>query len=168
MSSSCKNSPDKFCFICGEITLCSEKRNVTPKLRDAYFKYFGITLKQDEWWQPKYVCGVCYVNMHQCVNFANKKMPFRRPMIWSEPYHPDNCYFCATNATGAGYRRGVKRRGKVQYPDVESVKKSVPYDDINYSSPQPLSQVLNALPPPSTNDDSMTLSSNGELFVRIK
>jgi len=59
MSSSCKNSPDKFCFICGEITLCSEKRNVTPKLRDAYFKYFGITLKQDEWWQPKYVCGVC-------------------------------------------------------------------------------------------------------------
>ena len=34
MPRNCVNSPDSFCYICGEVTFASEKRNITAVVKD--------------------------------------------------------------------------------------------------------------------------------------
>ena len=38
---SCKNDPDIFCYICGELTLLKYRRNLTDKIKRLYYAYFG-------------------------------------------------------------------------------------------------------------------------------
>ena len=136
----------------------------TPKLRDAYVKYFGMILKQDEWWHPKYVCGVCYVNLYQCVNYVHKRMPFCRSMIWSEPHHPDDCYFVQQVQLALGTKKewNVKVKYNIQMLNQSRNLSQAMIHLVNHSeSPSDVlrQEILDALPPPSLNDDSIPLST---------
>jgi len=49
MSRSCVNSVDLFCYVCGEVTLASQRRSLTPLIKKAYHLYFSCKLgDQDE------------------------------------------------------------------------------------------------------------------------
>ena len=41
---SCKNDPDTFCYICGELTLLKYRRNLTDKIKRLYYAYFGCAI----------------------------------------------------------------------------------------------------------------------------
>jgi hypothetical protein len=40
----CVNSPNSFCYICGEYILKKQHRNITEFVKRVYFAYFGIKL----------------------------------------------------------------------------------------------------------------------------
>ena len=42
---SCKNNPNTFCYICGELTLLKYRRNLTDKIKPLYYAYFGLRLE---------------------------------------------------------------------------------------------------------------------------
>ena len=56
---SCKNDPDTFCYICGELTLL-KYRTLTDKIKSLYYAYFGCAVgNQDKVWSPQYCCLDC-------------------------------------------------------------------------------------------------------------
>jgi len=49
MSRFCVNSMGLFSYVCGEVTLASQRRFVTPLIKKSYHLYFGCKLgDQDE------------------------------------------------------------------------------------------------------------------------
>ena len=79
----CINDPNKFCYICGELTFEHEKRAIDKTLYNLYHAYFGMPLgDQDKEWTPHIVCQACFINLY---NWACKKLtslPFGIPMVW--------------------------------------------------------------------------------------
>jgi len=62
MSRSCVKSADLFCYVCGEVTLVSQKHSITPLIKKAYHLYFGRKLgNQDKKWVPHIVCKSCAI-----------------------------------------------------------------------------------------------------------
>lgn len=59
-------------------------------------------------------------------------MPFACPMYWMEIVNHENCYFCKTNVSGFN----KKNKSAIQYADVSSVIKPIPYND-NEDGPLP-------------------------------
>ena len=98
-SRSCKNSPDVFCYVCGEFTTKSQRRPISNFMKTAYRFYFGCQLgDQDKQWAPQVTCNRCYVKLTQWLQRKKDHLPFTAPMIWCEPTnHHDNYYFCMTN-----------------------------------------------------------------------
>ncbi|UYV82275.1 hypothetical protein LAZ67_21001540 [Cordylochernes scorpioides] len=69
---------------------------------------------------------------------GERHMPFAVPMIWREPKdHSSDCYFCLTKTTGIT----SKSRHTVEYPDLPSAMRPVPYSDI-LPVPQPPENVI--------------------------
>lgn len=126
MSRKCKNDPDKFCYICGEITFVSQRRNLTPLIKKLYESYFGFPVRQqDKVWVPHICCVTC-VGLLTGWEKRSRSMPFGIPMIWMEPInHSTNCYFCLTNTKGFT----IKTKKQVKYPDVSSAKKPIPHSE---------------------------------------
>ena len=57
---SCKNDPDTFCYIRGELTLLKYRRNLTDKIKRLYYAYFGCAVGDlDKVWSPHYCCLDC-------------------------------------------------------------------------------------------------------------
>ncbi|KYN16532.1 hypothetical protein ALC57_11193 [Trachymyrmex cornetzi] len=57
---SCVNSPDKFCYICGQYTCEKQRLNINDFVTTAYFNYFGRKIEnQDKNWVPHKVCQSC-------------------------------------------------------------------------------------------------------------
>ena len=53
MGRKCLNSPNKFCYICGNFTPERWKYPITNKIKDAYKHYFNISIiNQDKSWAP--------------------------------------------------------------------------------------------------------------------
>jgi len=56
MSRSCVNSADLFFYVCGEVTLATNRRSITPLIKKAYHLYVGCKLgDQDKKWAPHIV-----------------------------------------------------------------------------------------------------------------
>jgi len=98
----CINSPDKFCYICGELTVLKQQVNITDFVKKVYFAYFGLKIgDQDKAWAPHKVCRRCVEDLRNL--FIDKKTAFRFgiPMVWREQKnHNDDCYFCTCNVKG--------------------------------------------------------------------
>ena len=43
-SSSCKDHPDLFCYICGKLKITDERNRGTEFIQKAYHAYFGVQL----------------------------------------------------------------------------------------------------------------------------
>ena len=46
---SCKNNPDRFCCICGQLTLLKYLRNLTDKIKRLYYAYCGCAVGDQDW-----------------------------------------------------------------------------------------------------------------------
>lgn len=98
----CKNDPDRFCYICGQITLPNRKSKITSFVKKMYQAYFGIKLgDQDKSFAPHICCKTCVEGLRRWSNKKQKSLPFGIPMVWREGKdHITDCYFCMTNLEG--------------------------------------------------------------------
>ena len=65
-SRSCKNDPDRFCYICGEWKTVDNRKSITDFVRKAYYAYSGIKLgDQDKPWAPHVVCKAYVERLRQ-------------------------------------------------------------------------------------------------------
>ncbi len=104
MPRECKNSPDKFCYICGSVTLRQYKRQLTQRVKKLYELYFGCKVgDQDKSWAPHICCVRCTSSLSAWVKGKGTGLMFGVPMVWREPKdHSTDCYFCLTDIKG-GY-----------------------------------------------------------------
>jgi len=130
MSRSRLNSADLLCYVCGEVTLASQRRSITPLIRKAYHLYFGCKLgDQDKKWEPHIVCKSCAIRLGAWINRKGMTMPFAVPVVWREPSnHSSDCYFCLTSPVASGMNRKKKRR--IDYPNILSAIRPVPHGKI--------------------------------------
>jgi hypothetical protein len=85
MQQKCVNSADKFCYICGDVTISSQKRAITPIIRKAYHLYFGCQIgDQDKSWAPHISCNTCVANLRKWLSRQRRSMPFAVPMVRRE------------------------------------------------------------------------------------
>lgn len=98
----CKNDPDRFCYICGQVTLPNRKSNITDFVKKMYLAYFGFKLgDQDKSFAPHICCKTCVEGLRRWSTKKQKSLPFGIPMIWREGTdHITDCYFCMTNLEG--------------------------------------------------------------------
>jgi hypothetical protein len=96
------NSPDIFCYICGQFVIKKQRRNIQDFEKKAYYAHFGMKLgDKDKSWAPHKVCCICVEELRQWTQGMKKSLPFGIPMIWREPgNHSDDCYFCSCNVQG--------------------------------------------------------------------
>ncbi|ESN97698.1 hypothetical protein HELRODRAFT_177753 [Helobdella robusta] len=131
---SCLNEPDNFCYICGQFTPRDQRKNLSNRIKIAYYHYFGVKVAdQERTWAPHICCSVCYVGLTQWLNGKRKQIPFAIPMIWREPRdHHSDCYFCMTNIQG----HSKKTKASILYPNCSSAIKPVPHS-VEYPVPTP-------------------------------
>ena len=117
---SCANSPDAFCYICGEYTLKHQRKGIKDFVKQSYFAYFVVKLGDQD--KPHKVCKTCVENLRLWKNGKIKGLRFGVHMLWRGPqnYH-DDCYFCMVKIKG--FNRYKKR--KWEYPDLKSARRPV-------------------------------------------
>lgn len=122
MPRKCINHVDNFCYICGELTFKSQRRNLTPLIKKCYQRYFGCQVGDfDKNWAPNTCCVSCVRLLTGWKN-GTHHMPFAIPMIWREPKdHFTDCYFCLTNIKGIT----SKTKYTVKYPNLQSAIRPV-------------------------------------------
>lgn len=125
MNRKCRNDPNRFCYICGQVTLSDRQSPITNFVKKSYHAYFGVKLgDQDKAFAPHICCKTCVEGLRRWSNKKQKCLPFGIPMVWREGRdHTMDCYFCMTNLDG------INRKNKqhVKYPDVPSAIKPVPH-----------------------------------------
>jgi len=123
------NSADLFCYVCGEVTLTSKRRSITPLIKKAYHLYFGCKLgDQDKKWAPHIVCKSCAIRLGGWINCKGMTVPFAVPMVWMEPSnHISDGYLCLTPPVASGMDRKQKQR--FDYPNIPSAIRTVPHGE---------------------------------------
>lgn len=125
MSRKCLNNTDSFCYICGHVIFVNESRNLTPRVKELYEKYFGCKVgDQDKSWAPHVCCKKCTSNLCRWSKGNLKALPFGVPMIWREQHdHTNDCYFCVTKTKGYNNNN----RNNINYPNLKSAIRPVPH-----------------------------------------
>lgn len=125
----CKNSPDDFCYVCGEyIKLVEWKKRISKAHERAYLSYFGINITdQTKNWIPHSICRDCHLGlirwMNDCDGYSGLK--FSKPMCWHEPKnHTTDCYFCLTRIDAD--------TGTVEYANVISATKPIANQTVTF------------------------------------
>ena len=74
----CINNPDKFCYICGKVTLLNQKSYITPLNKKRKLQgLFRIDLgDQDKPFSLHICCKTCTVILHRCNNKKIKSLNF--------------------------------------------------------------------------------------------
>lgn len=146
MNRKCRNDPDRFCYICGKVTLSERQSPITNFVKRSYHAYFGVKLgDQDKAFAPHICCKTCVEGLRRWSNKKQASLPFGVPMVWREGRdHVTDCYFCMTNLDG------INRNNKqhVKYPDVPSAMRPVPHGP--------------GIPIPAPPDKLESLSDSGE------
>ena len=127
MPRKCKNHPNSFCYVCGSFIPKSQRRPITPVLKNLYQQYFQIPLgDQDKDWAPHVICTSCSNGLRDWLNRRKTSMPFAIPMVWRESKnHIDDCYFCCVNVVGFS----TKNKNTIVYPNLDSARRPIPHDD---------------------------------------
>ena len=117
-SRGCVNSPDSFCYICGELVVKKQLRKITDFVGKVYFAYFGVRVgEQDKSWASHRVCSSCVEGLRMWFKGKVKSFRFGVPMIWREPRdHSDDCYFCSCNIQG--YNLKKQKRNLLPEPSI--------------------------------------------------
>ncbi|GBM40794.1 hypothetical protein AVEN_80802-1 [Araneus ventricosus] len=117
--------PKKFFYICGELTIKKEQRNITDFVKKLYFDYFGVKLgDQDKSCFPHIICCICLEELKQWLSEKQKSLRFGIPMIWRETSNQsDEFYFCSLNV----HVFNAKNRKGIIYPNIPSAMRPVPH-----------------------------------------
>ena len=117
MPRSCVNSADLFSCVCGEVTLASQRRCITPMIKKAYHLYFGCkVVDQEKKWPPQNVCKLCVIRLGGCINRKGMAMPFAVQIVWREPSnYSSDCYFCLAPPVANGMNK--KKKQRINYPN---------------------------------------------------
>lgn len=161
--SSCLNSPDDFCFICGHFLEASHKQPITEEVNEMYQKCFGY-FYQKNFWSPNYVCDSCCSHLKQWKLDKTKQKLFLSPMIWRLPKsHPEDCYFCQTKVRTVDQKKGKQ----IEYPDVSSVTHPILDDKEGLDSKLDSGQRMVMLSQQALNDliRCMNMSKSSSLFT---
>lgn len=123
MPRSCLNNSDNFCYICGEVTLKSQRRSISQLVKKSYYLYFQCKIgDQDKPWAPHICCSSCVTLLTGWLNGKPRHMSFAIPMVWREPKdHITDCYFCMTKISGIT----SKTRNTVKYPNIPSATRPI-------------------------------------------
>ena len=131
MSRSCVNSANLFCYVCvcGEVTLASQRRYITPLIKKVYHLYFGCKLgDQDKKWPLHNVCKLCAIRLGGWINRKGMVMLFAVPVVWREASnHSSDCYFCLTPPVSSGMNK--KKKQRIDYPNIPSAIRPVPHGE---------------------------------------
>nr|CAH7753306.1 unnamed protein product [Callosobruchus chinensis] len=154
MPRECKNHPDSFCCVCGEFTLKTQRKPLSPLLKTAYKFYFDCQVgDQDKTWAPSVCCTTCYSSLIKWLKGTRKSMPFAVPMVWREPRcHLTDCYFCMTSTVGFL----SKSKHTIQYPNVPSALRNVSHNDSLPIPVPPQTYTLQTELQPGTPNDTST------------
>ena len=168
MPRNCVNSPDNFCYICGEVTFLKQKKAITPTVKAAYKYYFGCKIgDQDKAWAPHICCSTCARDLPKWLKGEKVAMPFAVPMIWREPSnHVNDCYFCMVPPVSGGITR--KKKHTVAYPNIPSALRPVPHDEQNPIPIPPSDFSINVdeeAEGESSSGSQQPLESNDDPFV---
>ena len=132
-----------FCYVCGEVTLGSQRHSITHLFKKAYHLYFGCKLDdQDKKWAPHIVCRSCAIRLGGWLNHKGMAMLFAVPMVWREPSnHINDCYFCLIPPVASGMK--IKKKQRTDYPNIPSAIRPVPHgEDLPMPEP-PKEYILN-------------------------
>lgn len=155
MPRTCLNSPDSFCYICGELTLKKNRRSITERVKKLYHLYFDCKIgDQDKPWSPHICCINCSSSLSKWFNRSGPGLSFGVPMVWREQRdHLTDCYFCLTVTEGFN----SKNKHGIEYPNLLSAIRPVSH----------CADVPVPIPPaslPQSDSDSEPSSSNEEEF----
>ena len=118
----CKNSPNTFCYACGDFVVKKLQRNIIDFVKKIYFAYFGVEIgNQDKCWVPHKVCYVCVENFRKWYKKEKKTFKFEGPMVWT--LHSNNSYFFSEVF---GYN--TKNKKVIVYSNLTSADRSVNMD----------------------------------------
>ena len=123
-SRQCKNDPNKFFYICGELTFAKEKCSITSHIKKLYKAYFHCDIgDQDKIWAPHVCCLACVKTLGAWYANKNVQMKFGVPMIWGEQKdHSSDCYFCQQDYSGY---TTAKKKKRIVYPNLQSAMRPV-------------------------------------------
>uniref|UniRef100_UPI00358FD4EB uncharacterized protein n=1 Tax=Myxine glutinosa TaxID=7769 RepID=UPI00358FD4EB len=84
MNRKCKNDPNKFCYICGKVTMPDRQSNITRFVRKSYHAYFGMKLgDQDKAFAPHICCKTCVESLRRWSHKKIECLPFGIPMTFA-------------------------------------------------------------------------------------
>ena len=145
----CSNSPDVFCYVCGEFILAKDRRKITEKAEKSYLRYFGVKT-MDKPWTPHVICKACQVKFIRWEGGAPSPFKFGVPMIWREPENCINdCYFCMVKTVGFH----AKNKHLIKYPNIPSAIRPVAHSS--------------EVPTPSTSFTSEDMDQHMESDVQL-
>ena len=156
----CVNSPNCFCYICGEFVVKKDRRNITVFVRKVYHAYFGVRLGDiNKAWAPQVTCVVCVEDLRRWAAGKKKSLRFGIPMVWREQQnHTDDCYFCSCKVTGFN----KKNKKSIEYPNnIRSAIRPVPHGP-DIPIPQPL-QTLHT----DDSDDTDTVQETDDTEFEV-
>ena len=78
MDHKCKNNPDGFCYISGNVVLPNRQAKITDFMKKAFSNYFGVQ-QGDKQFIPYICCKTCVENLRDWRNVKRKSMPFAIP-----------------------------------------------------------------------------------------
>ena len=102
MNRKCKNSPDRFCYVCGKVTFSDQQCTISTLVKSLYSAYFGIRLgDQDKSFALHICCKACVIALRRWNEGTANCLSFDVPMVWGDGKdHTTDCYFCMTNLQG--------------------------------------------------------------------
>ena len=129
----CKTNSDKFCHICGELTIRKKQKDNDRSHKE---NLFCILFLHD--WRPRTSYGLrttAALNVQTTLFsgwFSGKmqSVGFAVPMIWREQIDHTDCYFCITEIEGYN----EKTRKNIEYPDLPSATRPVSHTAQLHSS----------------------------------
>ena len=128
----CKNSPDRFRYVCGYYISKHTTYAIVKKAKHwtAYRIYFAMDMgDQDKAWAPHVICGTCRTNLEGWLRGSKvcTGMSFAVPRAWRElQNHHDDCYFRMINILK--YSKVSGRRAMI-YPSIASSIAPVPHNE---------------------------------------
>lgn len=130
----CVNSPNKFCYICGEFVTQKQRKEITETVKKKYYDIFKYPiLHQSSSWAPNIICSSCYRSLNRSGQDKTTTFRFKSPMKWMEPQnHDKDCYFCAKKIKGLNRKRKIKFENTSD--ELPRIKKPVRHDSKGPSS----------------------------------
>ncbi|CAH0686096.1 unnamed protein product [Spodoptera exigua] len=109
-SRKCKQSSDRFCYVCGQFIFSKKRRPIVDSLKTAYLHYFGFPVaNQDKKWVPHVFCESCRIILLQWSSgekvyllLPDTKVTFfrNRSKVYSEFFKREGEYCYCTDIPG--------------------------------------------------------------------